>query len=390
MKKKSRSLGFLSILIHVLALTLALAWLAACSRALPSRPTATPIPPVSSLTSAVATSQPEETVIPTAPPSLTETAAAPTPERLELDPTTATSMTLVAQVAESGASDLSWMANGEALALAKPLEVVVVDTSPAAPVTGTVAMTPTLLTTSPDNTAVAWANQDNRVELWAVPTQTVELTQTSPVTAGVTGLTFSPSGDELAAATSDNQLSVWNQASGQLEQSLQLPYWLSGLSYSPDGKFLAGVDLSNFTVHILDAATGQEIRALSWTDTASPALYGAVFSPDWKTVAWYARGTVQLMDVTTGSIGPTLSHEDFINDLSWSPDGSLIATASAATVSGNFTPAVYVWDAASGQQVNLIPQPYASIRLDFSPEGKSLAILDSSGTVQLYAAAANP
>jgi WD40 repeat protein len=299
-------------------------------------------------------------------------------------------MTLVAQVDEAGASDLSWMPSGEALALAKPSEVVVVNTSPAAPVTGTVAMTPTLLTTSPDNSAVAWANQDNRVELWTLPTQTVELTQTTPGTAGVTGLAFSPSGDELAAANSDNQLSVWNPASGQLEQSIQLPYWLSGLSYSPDGKFLAGVDLSNFTVHILDAATGQEIHKLAWTDTASPALYGAVFSPDWKTVAWFARGTVQLMDVATGSMGPALSHEDFINDLSWSPDGSLIATASAATVNGSFAPAVYVWDAASGQQVNLIPQQNVSMRLDFSPDGKSLAILDSNGIVHLYASAANP
>jgi WD40 repeat protein len=107
-------------------------------------------------------------------------------------------------------------------------------------------------------------------------------------------------------------------------------------------------------------------------------------------LAWYARGTVQLMDVATGSLGPTLNHEDFINDLAWSPDGSLIATASAATVNGSFTPAAIVWDADTGQEINLIPQQNISIRLDFSPDGKSLAILDSGGVVQLYAAAANP
>jgi WD40 repeat protein len=201
----------------------------------------------------------------------------------------------------------------------------------------------------------------------------------------ITGLAFSPDRSILAAATYQNQLVFWDTSNGQQISSQGIAYWLSNLSYSPDGSLLAGVDLPNFAVHIYDAVTLEEQRTLTWTESASPALYGAFFSPDWKTLAWVARGTVQLMDVATQALGPTLSHEDFVNDAAWSPDGSLISTAAAGTVNGSFSPVVFVWDAQTGELITPLVQPEVVLSIAFSPDGRELASLIAGGNLQLWA-----
>jgi WD40 repeat protein len=91
------------------------------------------------------------------------------------------------------------------------------------------------------------------------------------------------------------------------------------------------------------------------------------------------------MDVASGELGPTLSHEDFVNTVAWSPDSSLLASSSAATIDDNFSPAVVVWDGTSGETVNVLAQEEPVLGLAFSPDGSRLASLNSSGTLQLWA-----
>jgi WD40 repeat protein len=91
------------------------------------------------------------------------------------------------------------------------------------------------------------------------------------------------------------------------------------------------------------------------------------------------------MDVETEKLGQTLNHEDFVSATSWSPDGQLIATASAATVNGNISPVVILWDVATGKPANTLVQPDAAVSLEFSTEGFSLATLVNKGLLSLWA-----
>ncbi len=202
----------------------------------------------------------------------------------------------------------------------------------------------------------------------------------------VTSLSLASESGKIAFSTFDNQVQVWEGRDGsfQIFKEWQLPYWLTDLAFSPDGATLAGADLTNFKVHLFDLASGEEVRSLIWTEHASPALYGVEFSPDWKYLAWVARGSVMIMDLESGEPLANLEHEDFVSAYTWSADGQLLATAAAGTLNGEFSPMVYLWEANSGALVNQLAQQASVLSMSFSPDGRELAVLTSGGALQIW------
>jgi WD40 repeat protein len=347
------------------------------------QPVTTAIPPSATPTIVPASpTQPSPTPIPPTPTSTST--ASPTPQFSLIEPQNVTNLEKVNQVQQNGAQFFAFVDQGQTFALAAGDKIELYNPTPGLQNISVPAKNIKILATSPDQHALAWANQDNQIRLLNIPQPSQSYTLTG-VTGEITSLAFAPSGSQLASASYENQLKLWDTANGQISNSWDLPYWLSDLSYSPDGTQIGGVDLPNFTVHILDAATGNQVKSLTWSESTSPALYGAYFSPDWKTIAWVARGTVQLMNVESGKLGPMLSHEDAVNALAWSPDSTILATAAAATVNGNFVPVVELWNAESGKMLNTLVLTNPAIQISFSPDGKSLATLDSAGTLHLWA-----
>jgi WD40 repeat protein len=373
--------------------------LSACMLSVPTPtalpPSASPLPATTAVpVSPIATRQATSTPLPPAtstplPPSPTlAPSGSPTPQFSLIGTENVSDLQKVNQVQENGAQFFTFANQGQSFALASGGQILFYNTAPSLLSTSISAENITILTASADQRSLAWANQNNNIRLVNIPQPSQSYTLTN--TGGqVTSLTFAPSGKQLASASYENQLMVWDASTGQISKNWELPYWLSNLSYSPDGTQIGGVDLPNFTVHILDASTGKQIKSLTWNQSTSPALYGAYFSPDWKTIAWVARGTVQLMSVDNGKLGPALNHEDAVNTLAWSPDSSLLATASAATVNGNFVPVVELWSVGSGKTLKTLVLSNPAIQVSFSPDGKSLATLDSTGALQFWAVKGN-
>jgi WD40 repeat protein len=235
----------------------------------------------------------------------------------------------------------------------------------------------------PDGEHFAAVQENSRVLLGAL---SEGITQTLAALPGVvTSLAFSPDSTHLAVAASDaNEVVVWDTRGGVIVGNFTLPYWLSDLAIAPDNRLLAGVDLTQFSLLFIDPTTGAIQNTLQWTESASPALYGALLSPDWRQIAWYARGTIQLMDAATGELGPALEHEDFIATIAWSPDSALLASAAAATIEGEFLPAVILWDVVTGEQLALLPMKSSISQLKFNPEGTLLGILTTDGEFQTW------
>lgn len=119
--------------------------------------------------------------------------------------------------------------------------------------------------------------------------------------ASVLALTFSPDGNRLAAGTNDRGVIVWDAASGK-----ELAMLKNGprkercdlLTFSADGRWLAGSILGKGMIRLWDAATLTEKMALPGMGRQFRSL---TFSPDGRRIAAGTQdGTLFLWNLHTG------------------------------------------------------------------------------------------
>lgn len=246
------------------------------------------------------------------------------------------------------------------------------------------AENPQQLTSAPQLSLSAWINENNSIQVWDMDQGIEILNIQKPADFSLTGLAISPDGTSLAISSTDNSLEIWSITTKETLSEWQFPFWMTGLSFSPQNEIIAAVDVQNFQVNFIDLITGVVNDSLQWTEHASPVLYSANLTLDWEKLAWVARGSVQLMNVMDGSLGELLSHEDFVAATSWTPDGKIIATAAAGTEGGQFQPVVYLWDATNAKLIHTLVQTAPTINLRFSPDGTKLAVLRSDSVLQVW------
>lgn len=146
------------------------------------------------------------------------------------------------------------------------------------------------------------------------------------------------------------------------------------VALSPDGKRLAVS--AGQTVFLVDLASGEREGALRGH---AHDVYGLSFSPDGTLLASAGSddGTVRVWDLASGETKVILSgHEGLVYRGAFSPDGTTIASCSADDT-------IRLWNAATGAQLRVL-QTGESIVWDlaFSPDGASLASVEGELTVR--------
>jgi WD40 repeat protein len=198
-------------------------------------------------------------------------------------------------------------------------------------------------------------------------------TRVFTITAPTKLLGLSPDGRTLASTVDNKVVELRDATTGQVVRTLQPSGQFLDAAFSPDGRTLALTSADEIAVTLWDVTTGQSQRTLSGFQTAAP-VYSVIFSPDGRTLIWIARAKVQLMDINSGQLGNAFEHEDFVSDTALTPDGRILATASAGTVNNKYVPFVKLWDAASGRGLGtLIHGDEYTTSIAFSPDGRILA-----------------
>ncbi len=155
--------------------------------------------------------------------------------------------------------------------------------------------------------------------------------------------------------------------------TVPVDYLINTASFSSDGTMVAISKMDSWEVVLYSAEDGSEIRSLTGFETAAP-IYEARFmqSPQW--MVWHARGTMQLQEIQSGMMGPTLGHEDFVMAYALTKDGTILASAASTTQNGVSSPSVALWDATTGTQLKTLLLAEPAYCVAFSPNGSLLAI----------------
>ncbi len=217
---------------------------------------------------------------------------------------------------------------------------------------------------SPDGQTLAWALQDNTIQLVRVSDQQV-LHTLAGHTDTVTKLGFTPGGDILVSASHDHSVIVWSTAGEQL-RTIQTD--ALGIGISHDGSMLATIPFDG-PVALWDLATGEKIKDIGGYggyDTSD-----AVFSPDGQLLAADLASGLYLWKIADASV-----IWNGVNSMAvaFSPDGQYLAFSNIDN--GN---EVILASADTGHYLRSIDAMQSPVwELTFSPDSSLLAITDGT------------
>ena len=235
------------------------------------------------------------------------------------------------------------------------------------------------LSFSPDDRSLAFVGK-KRVKFYDLATrQTAEFP--APVTAvtlrSLCNVAISSDHRTLAIGRSNGMVEIWDVHKKERLAAVEgYPGAKILMALSPDGKTLA-VASGNSPVKVWDVDNQQEIATFSGYDISSLA-----FSPQGDTLAVGSHPRATLWDVRSKRKLATLEgHKNFVEGLGFSPDGKLMATASADSTAK-------IWEAHTGRElVTLTGHTEGVFAVCFTPDGRALATAGGDDRVRLWSLA---
>jgi len=192
---------------------------------------------------------------------------------------------------------------------------------------------------------------------------------------------FSPNGEKLAIETKGG-IEIWDVPSKRKLKNLSLEKQRAFVSaFTPDGNILAVVIGRDVRLH--DTQTGEHYTLKtpkSWRDKISAifnmrefSVYALAFAHDGKTLAAGGKNMeVYLLDMATKRNLTTLKHKYAVSKLAFSPDNTILA-------SGDSSGKIYLWEVATGRSLVTYEGHGNFINnLSFTPDGKTLASISGS------------
>ena len=284
---------------------------------------------------------------------------------------------------------------------------------------------------SPDGTQLATVSSDETIKLWDAVSGDLLLTLEGH-SSDVRAVAFCPGGACLATAGHDRTVKLWDLATGREFSTIDAYAGLPlnpipennvlDLAFTPDGSRLVTVGLDE-TPDVWDTVTGERLLSLAghfwWWNVVSTAVSSdgtriATNGPEGQLIIWDSQTGEQLLAQTTtgyGSLDVALSpdgshaasadsdgavrvwdlnaaegerllftlsgHGSYVQSVAFSPDGNLIASASANLIR--------VWDAETGQLLYTLPgHSRVVLDIEFSPDGTQLVSASADGTVRIF------
>lgn len=240
--------------------------------------------------------------------------------------------------------------------------------------------------------STAFAYDENSVKMTVKIGETDE--NTTPMTftlpdpeAVVTAAAHAPLRHLIACADSKGRLYVWDMRSRDITYTLPLEgdwddAYIYRLVFSQDGKHLVSIPSSSGTMaNLWDIDTGKEIPGFR-----DKPVDIVAFSPCGHKIACCMEKKIRLWDVNSCQTVWTLPHDIYPNALAFSPCGKYLASGLwwNPSVETEKVP-IRLWEVATGKNIATFwGHPTDVQDLAFSPDGTLLASGSFDGTILLW------
>ena len=205
---------------------------------------------------------------------------------------------------------------------------------------------------SPDGEAIATASNDGSVKLWD-PETYKEARTLSAGGSSVNAIDFSPDGTWLASASDDGHARVWNWRTGGLRNVAAAGGAVHDVRFSHDGTMVAAATESG-RVRVWRA---EGMSRLIDIDHGARAFSAAFLDGDALLATSGIDPVIRVWSLSDGSLVRELEgHRDAIRTLDSTPNG-------AELVSGSRDNTARVWDAATGEEMQIMGHVKPALRL---------------------------
>ena len=194
----------------------------------------------------------------------------------------------------------------------------------------------------------------------------------------VSSIVFSSDSKTLIVGSRDGTVRLWDVATRTNTATFEHGKHLTSVALSPDRSTLAvslGYFYENGIVELWDVATRTNFATL---EGHTKGVNDLTFSPDGTTLASGSEdNTVKLWDVAAGrSIATLQGHRSRIYSVTFSPEGNTLASGA--------WPEVKLWDISTKRNIATLPEPDDVYSVAFSPDGTTLASVIDGGMVKLW------
>lgn len=248
---------------------------------------------------------------------------------------------------------------------------------------------------SPDGDLLASFSYDNTIKLWQVSTGTL-LQTLAEHNDTIYTIAFSPGGGMLASASQDGTVKLW-----QREDGFQRPITLThgspvyAISFSRLGNNIATA-AANGTIKVWSRTDGFRTPQLELIHSKNP-LFSISFSPDLTPgqgvfASASQDGSIKIWDLQGREVLslPT-AHDEAINQITFSPTGQLLASASADKTA-KLWPSTLWRNPTQGTGSVPDGKPFIALRghqdsvhrIRFSPDGLTIATASLDRTIKLW------
>jgi WD40 repeat protein len=186
---------------------------------------------------------------------------------------------------------------------------------------------------------------------------------------GITTASFSPDGRHVVTSSDDKTAAIWSASTGELYRRLAGHTGnVASAAFSPDGKRVLTAS-QDTTAQLWDAQTGDRLPITLHHPTW---LRQAAFSADGKRILSVASKNIYLWDAATGADLQVLENSDEVRYATFSPDGRYIAAA-IGDGGGDSGYSLGIWDLVTKKSILTIPHDDQIWHISFSPGGSRIA-----------------